>query len=143
MNHLKMYIAVLDEVPDQMVPVLVAHATLGAHLYFTSLEIWNNTYSDWLNESFRKVVLKVNRKEFEHIKKLDLVHLTHENSVLGAEKSCAVIYPREDNLRVLAFAKMWTPSSNIESSMLRSKFKSLEKEISDYSWQDNPRQGMY
>ena len=32
---MKLYIAVLDEVPDHMVPVLVAHAILGAHIEFS------------------------------------------------------------------------------------------------------------
>ena len=33
-SYYKMYIAVLDEVPDYITPTLVAHSVLGAHLEF-------------------------------------------------------------------------------------------------------------
>lgn len=117
---MKLYIAVLDQVPDHMVPVLVAHAVLGAHLKWygyhwegytgESLEARNN-YNDWLRDSFRKVVLKVNKKEFEKIKLLENVYLAHENSTLGGEKSCVVVCPRDGIYpNVIKFAKMWKPN---------------------------------
>ena len=130
-----MYIAVLDEVPDHMVPVLVAHATLGAHLWFYTQESWNNNYTDWLNDSFRKVVLRVNRKEFEKISALGNVYLAHENSTLNGEKSCAVVCPREDTPRVLAFAKMWKPIAGDIASHLTIRVAQLEKQVSDYGWE--------
>jgi hypothetical protein len=108
---MKMYIAVLDEVPDHMVPVLVAHAVLGAHLKFDDLVL--TKYSDWLHGSFRKVVLKVSRAEFDKISKLPVVYLAHENTVLNGEKSCVVVCPQEDNPKVLTFAKMWKPNSPV------------------------------
>lgn len=97
----KLYIAVLDEVPSFMVPTLVAHAVLGAHLHFQE----NEVYREWLLNSFKKVVLKVNRKEFEKISKLDC-YLAHENTTLNAEKSCAVVLPGVE-ANVLKFAKMY------------------------------------
>ena len=78
--YLKLYIAVLDEVPDFMVPTLVAHSMLGAHLQWQSeaplKEFSEGTwceepYINWLHNSFRKCVVRVNRKEFEKIKQLD------------------------------------------------------------------------
>ena len=128
-----MYIAVLDEVPDHMVPVLVAHATLGAHLEFCY--DGNMLYFEWLESSFRKVVLRVNRKEFEKISQLDYVYLAHENSTLNGEKSCAVVCPREDNPRVLAFAKMWSPLANEALRQVQKRLPAAEKQLSDYSWQ--------
>lgn len=103
----KMYIAVLDDVGDFMVPTLVAHAVLGAHLHFDMDE----TYQDWLVNSFRKVVLRVNRKEFEKIRTTQHCYEAHENSTLNAEKSCLVVLPVEsdDIPNVLKFAKMWKP----------------------------------
>ena len=59
----KMYIAVLDEAPDYMVPTLVAHSAINAHMNFAGYEV----YQDWLENSYRKVVLRVNRKEFDKI----------------------------------------------------------------------------
>lgn len=100
-----MYIAVLDEFPDHMTPTLVAHAVLGAHLQFTGML----AYELWLEESFRKVVLRVNQKEFDKIAALPNVWLAHENNTLDGKKSCAVVRPREETPNVLKFAKLWKP----------------------------------
>lgn len=115
--YLKMYIAVLDEVPDFMVPTLVAHSVLAAHLEFSDspIDTFHNRsgsqYTKWLKESFRKCVIRVNRKEFEKIKQLNQVYFGHENKTLNSEKSCAVVYPVwSNNLpNVLKFAKLWKP----------------------------------
>lgn len=121
-KSLKLYIAVLTEVPDHMVPVLVAHAVLGADSEFSANEYIcpENTpkgfypvhplYRDWNEHSFKKVVLRVNSKEFLKIKTLDDVYLAHENSTLNGEKSCAVVCPSYDIPNVLKFAKMWEPN---------------------------------
>jgi hypothetical protein len=53
----KLYIAVLDEVPDYMVPTLVAHAVLSAHLIFVD----KPSYQEWIT-GFKKCVVRVNRK---------------------------------------------------------------------------------
>lgn len=120
----KLYIAVLDTVPDNMVPTLVAHSILGAHLKFYSetsclvdpliSELLNNGYYEWLSDSFRKCVVRVNRKEFEKIKQLTKVYLGHENTTLNGEKSCAVVYPVMSNAipNVLQYAKLWKPKNN-------------------------------
>lgn len=99
-----MYIAVLDEFPDFMVPTLVAHAILAAHLQFQD----DIVYQDWLMNSFRKVVLRVNQKEFDKIAALDRVYLGHENKTLDGKKSCAVVCPLDSDVpNVLKFAKLW------------------------------------
>lgn len=111
----KLYIAVLDEFPDFMTPTLVAHAMLGAHL------AWCNTpyedgmrYREWLEKSFRKVVLRVNQKEFDKIAALPDVYLAHENNTLNGIKSCAIVCPREEYPNVIKFAKMWKPKSELD-----------------------------
>ncbi|WP_333667783.1 hypothetical protein [Acinetobacter guillouiae] len=43
---LKLYIAVLDEMPDFMVPTLVAHAVLAAHLQFVQ-DANVESYKNW------------------------------------------------------------------------------------------------
>lgn len=107
---LKMYIAVLDSVPDAMVPTLVAHAVLSAHLKF-SQETDNADYQDWLTHSFRKVVLKVNQKEFDKISQLPC-HLGFESTILNGEFCCAVVYPLQNDIpNVLKFAKLWQPNA--------------------------------
>ena len=113
---MRLYIAVLDEFPDYMVPTLVAHAVLGAHLEFTKsgpFDQYNfgTNYNDWLHNSFKKCVVRVNQKEFDKIAALPMVYLGHENNTLGGRKSCAVVYPIPTNElpNVLKFAKLWSP----------------------------------
>ncbi len=102
---MKLYIAVLDEVPSYIVPTLVAHSVLNAHIKFQD----DPNYNNWLQNSFKKCVVKVNRKEFDKISKLDNVHLGHENKTLGGVPSCIVVCPMEDNPNVLKFSKLWAP----------------------------------
>jgi hypothetical protein len=110
----KLYIAVLDEFPDYMVPTLVAHAVLGAHLKFDvdsedyGLPMYPE-YLDWLKNSFKKCVVRVSQKEFDKIAALPDVYLGHENTALEGRKSCAVVCPREEIPNVLKFAKLWKP----------------------------------
>lgn len=105
MKDTRMYIAVLEDFPDYMTPTLVAHSVLSAHLKF---EIFPE-YQEWLTESFKKCVVRVNKREFEKIANLPNVHLGHENHTLDARKSCAVVCPRLENPKVLQFAKLWKP----------------------------------
>lgn len=102
-----MYIAVLDEFPDHMVPTLVAHSVLAAHLKFQD----NLVYSRWLEHSFKKCVVRVNQKEFNKIAALLNVHIGHEKKTLDGRDSCAVVCPifGEELPNVLKFAKLWKP----------------------------------
>lgn len=101
---MKLYIAVLEDVSSFMVPTLVAHSVLGAHqAFYNDLD-----YCKWLNESFKKCVVKVNQKEFDKIAALDKVYLGHENTTLAGRKSCAVVCPREAYPNVIKFSKLWT-----------------------------------
>lgn len=111
---MKIYISVLDQVPDHMVPVLVAHAMLGAHIQFQrdlSPESYQR-YGEWLRTSFRKVVVKVNQKEFDRIAAIPEVYLGHENTTLEGRKSCAVVLPGPELPNVLKFAKLWSPNES-------------------------------
>ena len=107
-DYLKMYIAVLDEVPDFIAPTLVAHSVLSAHLLMEKDE----QYQNWLKNYFRKAVVRVNRKEFEKIGSLELLkHFGYENKTLDAENSCIVVQPVWNSAvpNVLKFAKLWSP----------------------------------
>lgn len=116
---MKLYIAVLDEFPDYMVPTLVAHSMLGAHLKFcvTSVEYdlpMYPEYMDWIENSFKKCVVRVNQKEFDKIAALPDVYLGHEKKTLDGRDSCAVVCPYRDDEplpNVLKFAKLWKPKS--------------------------------
>ena len=102
---LKMYIAVLDDFPDFMVPTLVAHSVLAADRVFAGSDL----YDIWFADSFKKVVVRVNQKEFDKISQLSGVYLGHESKTLGGRKACAVVSPRAENPNVLKFANTWKP----------------------------------
>lgn len=108
-RYLKLYIAVLNEVPDYIVPTLVAHAVLGAHLDLSGKGI--DTYDSWVKDSFRKCVVSVNKKEFDKIALMDNTYKAYENTTLGGSISCLVPLPQwSDSVpNVLKFAKLWKP----------------------------------
>lgn len=105
-----MYIAVLDEAPDYMVPTLVAHSVINAHIALSN----HPAYQEWLKCSYKKVTLRVNRKEYNKIKST----LTHwegyENTICNGEGSCLVVLPVESDSipNVLKFAKLWKPKED-------------------------------
>ena len=70
-SYLKMYICILDEFPDYMTPTLVAHATLGAHIEFSKIKTDSNLYEDWLTNSYKKVVVRVNQGLYDKIKLIE------------------------------------------------------------------------
>jgi hypothetical protein len=113
----KMYIAVLDEFPDHMVPTLVAHSVLAAHMKFYEPDweyVHHNKpiYMDWLENSFKKCVVRVNQKEFDKIKDLPAIHVGHEKKTLDGRDSCVVVCPYAEDEQlpnVLKFAKLWSP----------------------------------
>lgn len=114
----KMYIAVIDEAPDYMVPTLVAHSILNAHTYFTSLGRSENQragYYDWWRNSFRKVVLKVPHGVFHKIHTSLDCWAGHENTICNGAQTCLVVEPVEsDNVpNVLKWAKMWKPEETL------------------------------
>jgi hypothetical protein len=111
---MRLYIAVLDQVPDFMVPTLVAHTMLGAHLSMCG----NQVYQNWLSNSFKKCVVRVNQKEFDRICQLPGTYLGHENTTLSGQKSCAIPVPgpNEELPNVLKFAKLWKPSAADQST---------------------------
>lgn len=102
---MKLYICVLDTVPDFIVPTLVAHSVLGAHLEFQG----ESNYEYWLKNSFKKCVCRVNQKEFDKIANIPWTYLGHENKTLDGIKCCAIPIPTIDLPNVLKFAKLWKP----------------------------------
>lgn len=113
----RMYIAVLDQFPDYMTPTLVAHAVLREHLHKTVNAIWPcEEYKDWLDNSFKKCVLRVNEKEYAKIKNLvntDSIVVTEswENNTLDGKGACLTCIVDSDHVpNVLKFAKLWKPN---------------------------------
>lgn len=104
---LKMYIAVLDDAPDYMVPTLVAHSAINAHMNFEGYEV----YQDWLENSYRKVVLRVNQKEFDKIADTLVCWGGYENTICNGHVTCLVTLPVDSEKvpNVLKFGKLWKP----------------------------------
>jgi hypothetical protein len=141
---MKMYIAVLDQVPDFMVPTLVAHTVLAAHHHYfikpnlTCADIVNfgaykfPQYIDWFENNFSKVTLRVNQKEFDKIAALEHTYLGHENTTLEGRDSCAIplVCADEDRPNVLKYAKMWAPD-NTELVKELAAWKQLYKDTDE------------
>ena len=110
-NYTKIYIAVLDTVPDNMVPVLVAHTILNAHRVFSYHNFYKEKYNDWLDNSYRKCVIQVSKKEFEKIAGTILSYGGFESNIENGAITCLVTMPVNSNNvpNVLKYAKLWKP----------------------------------
>lgn len=111
---MRMYIAVLSDVPDHMVPTLVAHTMLWA-----SDELAQDpSYQAWKQHSFRKCVVRLSQREWSkllmRLQEANTPHtLGHENKTLNGAKSCCIPAPfaPSDVPNVLKSAKLWTPTN--------------------------------
>ncbi len=142
-KSLKLYILILDDVPDEFAPVIAAHASMIAdgiwsseHFYGEEdggyhLPLWP-IYLDWKGNSFKKVVCRVNRASFFKAKDLPDVKVITE-SALDNREVALVVCPRYEVPNVLKFAGMWKPITR-ERELL-SKIEKLEKKVSDYGWE--------
>jgi hypothetical protein len=90
-----------------MTPTLVAHSVLGAHMKFCQ----DYNYNEWLMNSFKKCVVRVNQKEFDKIRQIPDVYVGHEIHTLDGLPSCVIPLPVENDQipNVLRFAKLWKP----------------------------------
>jgi len=103
---MKMYIIVKDNIPDKLVPVITAHASLACYKKFEE----NENMIKWMNGIFKKVVCLASEIEFDKLKnETDFVLLT-ESSLDNKEVSLAFC-PREEYPKKFKFLKMWTPQN--------------------------------
>lgn len=102
----KMYICVLDEVPDFIVPCLVGHSVLRHHDFFFGMI---SEYNEWFYKSFRKCVVSVSQKEYDKIKELPYSVESHENTTLGGKPSCITVVVGDEVPNVLKYSKLWKP----------------------------------
>ncbi len=99
-----MYILIKDSVPAKFAPVIAAHASLACYKKFEEDE----NMQDWINSVFKKVVCKVNDKEFENAKKEDK-HLVLTESALDSQEVAIVFSPRAEYSKQFRFFRMWSP----------------------------------
>jgi peptidyl-tRNA hydrolase len=105
-QRMKMYIIVKDNVPDKLVPVIAAHASLACYKKYET----NEQMIKWMNGVFKKVVCVANEVEFEQLKnETDFIVLTE--SALHNKEVCISFCPREEYPKKFKFLKMWTPQN--------------------------------
>ncbi|WP_294200868.1 peptidyl-tRNA hydrolase [uncultured Chryseobacterium sp.] len=101
---MKMYIIIMNNVPDKLVPVIAAHASLACYKKYENSE----DMKKWMNGIFRKVVCTANTTEFENLKnENDFVLLTE--SALDNQEVALAFSPREEYPKKFKFLKMLTP----------------------------------
>lgn len=101
---MKMYIIVKKNIPDKLVPVITAHASLACYKKYET----NEDMIQWINGIFKKVVCLVSETEFEQLKnETNFVVLTE--SSLDNIEVCLAFCPREEYPKKFKFLKMWTP----------------------------------
>ncbi|MNJ91867.1 hypothetical protein D3C87_95220 [compost metagenome] len=104
---MKMYIVIKNDVPDKLVPVIAAHASLACYKKFEE----DSDMNTWINGIFRKVVCLANESEFTNLKEEERAVLLTESS-LDNREVCLVFCPREEYPKKFKFLKMWTPQNN-------------------------------
>ncbi len=103
---MKMYIIVKDNVPDKLVPVITAHASLACYKKYET----NEDMQKWINGVFKKVVCIVNKNEFDKLKEEHNFVLLTESS-LNKDEVCLAFCPREEYPKKFKFLRMWTPQN--------------------------------
>lgn len=101
---MKMYIVLKNNVPDKLVPVITAHASLACYKKYES----DKDMQQWINSIFKKVVCIASEKEFEKLKEIDK-NLILTESMLDNAEVCIVFCPREEYPKVFKFLSMWKP----------------------------------
>ena len=102
---MKMYILLKESVPNNLAPVIAAHASLACYKKFEK----DSDMEIWINSIFRKVVCKVNNIEFENSKS-EPKNLTLTESALNNEEVCIVFCPRNEYSKQFKYFRMWTPN---------------------------------
>lgn len=103
MQPTKMYILIAEDVPDKFAPVIAAHASLAAYLKWEN----DDLMVDWLENSFRKVVCRVNKKEFENMKTRNDALVMTESALEGREVAIVCLPTKATS--PFGFFKLWKP----------------------------------
>ncbi len=103
---MKMYILLKDSLPDKFAPVVAAHASLACYKKFES----NSDMQEWVQSVFKKVVCKVNDKEFENAKK-EPDHVVLTESALDNQEVAIAFSPRQEYSKQFRFFSMWMPEN--------------------------------
>ena len=104
---MKMYILLKEDLPDKFAPLVAAHASLACYKKYEAEEAMQT----WINGIFRKVICRVNEKEFKNAKNVEKNVLITE-SALDNNEVALVFCPRAEYPKMFRFFKMWRPTEN-------------------------------
>lgn len=102
---MKMYILIRDDVPDEFAPVIAAHASLACYKEYES----NEDMQTWISGVFRKVVCRVNEKEFSRAS-AEQNHVLLTESALDNQAVVLAFCPREEYPKAFKFFRKWKPN---------------------------------
>lgn len=103
---MKMYILIKEAVPDEYAPVIAAHASLACYKQYES----NPDMQTWIKGIFKKVVCRVNEKEFEKASEIERSVILTE-SALNNQEVALVFCPREEYPKSFQFFRKWKPNT--------------------------------
>lgn len=102
---MKMYILILEDVPDEFAPVIASHASLACYLKFKD----DPRMIEWLDKSFKKVVCRASYSEYNKAKEAgDFVELGE--SRLDKQIVASVFCPRPEWPKGFIYLKKWAPN---------------------------------
>jgi peptidyl-tRNA hydrolase len=101
---MKMYILVKRDVPDKLVPVICAHASLACFRKYEQ----DADMQIWIHGIFKKVVCTVDEQTFEQVK-AEEKNIVLTESALENQEVCIAFCPRENYPKSFKFFSMWKP----------------------------------
>ena len=104
---MKMYIVIKLGTPDNLTPVITAHAALACYLKYET----DKDMVDWVNGVFKKVICTATEKEFELLKN-ESRNIVLTESTVGDSEVCIAFCPRPKYSNKLKYLKMWSPQNN-------------------------------
>lgn len=100
---MKMYIAIKESIPFSFALVAVAHAVAAA------MDKWrgkDEVFDEWMDTSFRKVIVKVTDAEFETLREVpDSITMTE--SALEGMKTSMIFKPRHEYPKIFKFLRLY------------------------------------
>ena len=102
--RMKMYILLKASVPDTFAPVIAAHASLACYKKYEH----DADMQQWIQGVFKKVVCRVNDKEFENAK-AEAKHVVLTESALDNQEVGIAFCPRVQYSKQFQFFSMWKP----------------------------------
>lgn len=99
---MKMYILIIDSIPDGFAPLVSAHCSLATYLKYEK----DKDCIAWVHGIFKKVVCKVSEEEFEEVKKTEK-HLIITESALNNQQVAIGFCPREEYPESFEEYKLW------------------------------------